>query len=385
MEDWQNGGFGLYIHWPFCESKCPYCDFNSHVAAIINQKDWQTAYLSEIDRLGKETAGRRLDTVFFGGGTPSLMDPALVGAIIERIRTTWTMRNDPEITLEANPGSIEAGRFFGFKDAGITRISMGMQAMNDEDLRLLGRKHTAKEGRDAFEIARGCFDRVSFDLIYARQNQDISHWEQELTAALDLAVDHLSLYQLTIEDGTAFADRLARGGLKGLPNDDLSADMYAKTQSVTERAGMGAYEISNHARNGAESLHNLIYWRGGDYIGIGPGAHGRLTHQSIRWATEAPKSPSFWLKMVQAGKVGELPRVSLTAKDHALEYLMMSLRLTEGMSIPRYNSIAPLPLSQDRLDYLTDLEMIVADDSTVTATPSGRIVLNAIIRELAEG
>ena len=383
MEDWQNGGFGLYIHWPFCDSKCPYCDFNSHVALSIDQAEWEKAYLLEIDRLGQETAGRRLDTVFFGGGTPSLMKPDVVAAIIERIKTTWTMRNRPEITLEANPGSIEAGRFAGYRDAGVTRISMGMQAMNDPDLRKLGRKHTAAEARRAFEIAKSCFDRVSFDLIYARQDQDIAAWTDELRMALSLAADHISLYQLTIEDGTAFADRLARGGLKGLPKDDIAAEMYEVTQDLTEKAGLPSYEVSNHARSDAESAHNLIYWRGGDYIGIGPGAHGRLTIGGTRWATEAPKSPALWLKMVLSGHVGELPRHALSSRDHALEYLMMSLRLKEGMDLNRYNFISPIPLSITQLDYLLSIGMITASSDRVAATSNGRMVLNAIIRELA--
>ena len=382
MEDWQHGGFGLYLHWPFCESKCPYCDFNSHVASVIDQSRWQTAYLAEIERVGSETAGRRLDSVFFGGGTPSLMNPDLVAAIIERIKATWPMRNYPEITLEANPGSIEAGRFVGYRDAGVTRISMGMQAMNDNDLQKLGRKHTALEARHAFEIAKNCFERVSFDLIYARQDQDIAHWKVELGCALALAADHLSLYQLTVEDGTAFADRLARGGLKGLPKDETAAQMYEVTQDLTENAGLPAYEVSNHASENSESVHNLIYWRGGDYIGIGPGAHGRLTFNGTRWATEAPKSPALWLSKVISGNHGELPRVALSPSDHALEYLLMSLRLSEGMDLSRYNAISPTPLVNAKVEYLTGLGMITSDSDKVKATPSGRMVLNAIIREL---
>ena len=384
MEDWRNGGFGLYIHWPFCESKCPYCDFNSHVAAGINQTDWEKAYLIEIDRIGLETTGRRLDTVFFGGGTPSLMHPDLVSAVIGRIKATWTMRNNPEITLEANPGSIEAGRFAGYRDAGVTRISMGMQAMNDADLRKLGRKHTAREARRAFELAKGYFDRVSFDLIYARQDQDIAQWKDELRSALLLAADHLSLYQLTIEDGTAFADRLARGGLKGLPKDDVAAELYDVTQDLTDKAGLPAYEVSNHAHKDAESVHNLIYWRGGDYIGIGPGAHGRLTINGTRWATEVAKSPALWIRTVLSGHPGEMPRHALSARDHALEYLMMSLRLQEGMDLRRYNAISPTPLSTTQTEYLKDLGMITSDTARIIATPKGRMVLNAIIRELSD-
>jgi oxygen-independent coproporphyrinogen-3 oxidase len=384
MEDWQHGGFGLYIHWPFCESKCPYCDFNSHVATHIDQDRWKRAYLTEIDRLGLETKGRRLDSVFFGGGTPSLMSPDTVAAVLERVRATWPMRNDPEITLEANPGSIEAGRFRGYRDAGVTRVSMGMQAMNDDDLRRLGRRHTAAEAQTAFHIARNCFDRVSFDLIYARQDQSVKEWSIELAKALDLAIDHLSLYQLTIEDGTAFGDRFAKGGLKGLPSEDLSAELYEMTQELADKRNMPAYEVSNHARPGSESVHNLIYWRGGDYIGIGPGAHGRITAHGIRQATVAPKAPGKWLELVEARRPGELAREKLTPKDHALEYLMMSLRLTEGLDLQRYAAIAEKPLKAEVVDALVDLGMVVTTANRLKATVQGRMVLNALIRELAE-
>lgn len=383
MEDWQHGGFGLYLHWPYCESKCPYCDFNSHVARDIDQMQWQHAYLSEIDRLGQETQGRILNSVFFGGGTPSLMDPGLVAAIIERIRATWPMSNDPEITLEANPGSVEAGRFRGFQQAGVTRVSMGMQAMNDEDLRRLGRKHSAKEARQAFEIARNCFDRVSFDLIYARQDQSLSAWRDELNKALELAIDHLSLYQLTIEDGTAFADRFAKGGLRGLPSEDLSAEMFEVTQELCDKAGLPAYEVSNHARTGSESRHNLIYWRGGDYVGIGPGAHGRMTLAGKRWATEAPKSPALWLAMVRSGEMPELPRSALTAEEHSLEYLLMSLRLSEGLDLERYQKIAGVALNAQKLADLSDISMVEVSDGRLRATQAGRMVLNAVLRDLA--
>ena len=383
MEDWQHGGFGLYLHWPYCESKCPYCDFNSHVASHIDQKQWQGAYLSEVDRLGRETQGRILNSVFFGGGTPSLMEPELVAAVIERIRATWPMSNDPEITLEANPGSVEAGRFRGFQQAGVTRVSMGMQAMNDEDLRRLGRKHSAEEARKAFEIARNCFDRVSFDLIYARQDQTLAAWRDELCKALELAIDHLSLYQLTIEDGTVFADRFAKGGLRGLPSEDVSAEMFELTQELCDKAGLPAYEVSNHAKIGCESRHNLIYWRGGDYIGIGPGAHGRMTLQGIRWATEAPKSPTLWLEMVQSGKIPELPRSALTAEEHSLEYLLMSLRLSEGLDMARYQNVSGKPLNAQKIRDLSDIGMVELTGDRLRATPNGRMVLNAVLRDLA--
>ena len=380
--DWQSGGFGLYLHWPFCASKCPYCDFNSHVVASIDQKAWETAYLAEIDRAGAETKGRRLDTVFFGGGTPSLMDPDLVAAIIHKIRGTWTMRNDPEITLEANPSSIEAGRFAAFQQAGVTRISMGMQAMNDADLKRLGRLHSAAEAFAAYDIARKYFDRVNFDLIYARQDQSLAEWRDELTQALELAVDHLSLYQLTIEDGTAFGDRHRAGKLLGIPDDDISADMYSLTQELTAKYGMAGYEISNHAIEGAESQHNLVYWRGGDYLGIGPGAHGRLTLGDQRWATECPKPPQLWLDMVKTKQSGEMRRVLLDPEDHALEYMMMSLRLTEGMSIKRYENIAGRAMNRFVIDHLTDIGKVTTENDRLIATNDGKIVLNAILRAL---
>ncbi|WP_347311740.1 radical SAM family heme chaperone HemW [Defluviimonas sp. SAOS-178_SWC] len=382
MEDWRHGGFGLYLHWPFCASKCPYCDFNSHVAAEIDQSRWQNAYLSEIERVGNETQGRILNTVFFGGGTPSLMDPDLVAAIIEKIRATWPMSNDAEITLEANPGSVEAGRFRGYAEAGVNRVSMGIQALNDADLRRLGRLHSVAEARAAFDVARGAFDRVSFDLIYARQDQALAGWETELREALAMAVDHLSLYQLTIEDGTAFGARHAAGGLKGLPEDDLAADMYLKTQEILEEAGMPSYEVSNHAREGAESRHNLVYWRYGDYAGIGPGAHGRLTLNGRRVATETPRAPSAWLRQVETAGHGESPREPLTAADQASEYLMMCMRLTEGLDIERYAALAGQPLSEAAIDRLDEIGMVRRTGSRLVATREGRAVLNAVIREL---
>ncbi len=382
MTDWQHGGFGLYIHWPFCAAKCPYCDFNSHVSAHIDQARWKSAYLAEIARARDETVGRRLDTIFFGGGTPSLMNPDLVAEIIAAAQAAWPMRNDPEITLEANPTSIESGRFAAYRQAGVTRVSMGMQAMNDADLHRLGRMHTAAEAMAAFDIARSHFDRVNFDLIYARQDQSLGDWKAELTRALNLAVDHLSLYQLTIEDGTAFGARHQAGGLKGLPSDDLSADMYALTQDLTAAKGLAGYEISNHARDGAQSLHNLIYWRGGDYIGIGPGAHGRLTLNGTRWATECPKSPELWLQMAAAGE-GEGAREALTRASHALEYLMMSLRLSEGMSLSRYNTLSPTPLDVQQVGELVDLGLLGRISDRIFPTDAGKILLNSVIRQLA--
>jgi oxygen-independent coproporphyrinogen-3 oxidase len=383
MDDWHSGGFGLYLHWPFCQSKCPYCDFNSHVAATIDQTRWRDAYLREIKRLGAETPGRVLQTVFFGGGTPSLMEPQVVADVLDAVRATWPMVNDPEITLEANPGSVEAGRFRSFRDAGVNRISMGVQALNDDDLRRLGRLHSVAEARAAFDIARSTFDRVSFDLIYARQDQTLAAWRAELTKALSMAVDHLSMYQLTIEDGTAFGDRFARGGLKGLPDEDVQADMYEVTQEVCAAHGMPAYEVSNHAAAGAESRHNLVYWRMGDYLGIGPGAHGRVTLDGVRWATEAPRAPGDWLTRVERGYAGEVPREAVSLEEQATEYLLMSMRLAEGMDVARYERLSPAPLPADRIARLEELGLLRLDKGRLMATSNGRAVLNGILRELA--
>lgn len=383
MDDWRHGGFGVYLHWPFCQSKCPYCDFNSHVAAKIDQGRWQKAYLAEIDRLADQTQGRLLQSVFFGGGTPSLMDPDLVFAMLDRIRARWPQTNDWEVTLEANPGSVEAGRFKGYADAGVNRISMGIQALNDGDLRKLGRLHSVTEARAAFDVARNAFDRVSFDLIYARQDQSLAAWRAELTEALSMAVDHLSLYQLTIEDGTAFGDRFAKGGLRGLPDEDLASDMYDLTQEICGAAGLPAYEVSNHAAPGMESRHNLIYWRGGDYIGIGPGAHGRLTLDGVRWATEAPRAPGDWLQRVEAGDAGENAREAVPGPERALEYLMMGLRLSDGIDLSRYRALAGEPLSVNKIKALEDLDMLHLNGDALMATPKGRLVLNAVIRDLA--
>ncbi|KGJ05734.1 coproporphyrinogen III oxidase [Paracoccus halophilus] len=382
-EDWRAGGFALYVHWPFCAAKCPYCDFNSHVAASIDQPRWLAAYRTEIARLGAELPGRVLNSIFFGGGTPSLMAPETVAGVIAAARDLWPFANDVEITLEANPTSVEAGRFRAYAQAGVNRVSMGVQALNDDDLRRLGRMHSVAEARAAFDIARDSFDRVSFDLIYARQDQDRDHWRRELTRALSMAVDHLSAYQLTIEPGTAFGARHARGGLRGLPDDDLSADMYLDTQEICAAAGLPAYEISNHARPGAESRHNLIYWRQGDWAAIGPGAHGRLSLPTGRWATEAHRAPGAWLAAVETRGSGDSLRELLGLSDRALEYLLMSMRLTEGMELARYLAHGA-ELSRSRLADLIGLGLVTHIDGRLAATMTGRPVLNAILRELAE-
>ncbi|MBB3994129.1 oxygen-independent coproporphyrinogen-3 oxidase [Sulfitobacter undariae] len=381
IEDWQQGGFGIYIHWPFCEAKCPYCDFNSHVSRSIDQAAWKTAYLSELKRYAAETQGRTVTSVFFGGGTPSLMNPDTVAAVIAEIRTLWPVANDLEITLEANPGSVEAGRFVAYRDGGVSRISMGIQALNDADLKRLGRIHSTAEALAAFDIARNTFERVSFDLIYARQNQSLHDWETELNQALSLSIDHLSLYQLTIENGTAFGDRYAIGKLRGLPDEDLGADMFDLTQDVCGAFGMPAYEVSNHARDSAQSRHNLIYWRYGDYLGIGPGAHGRLTRSGQRNATICYSNPKRWLDEVAQGSP-EQSREALERGDEATEFLLMGLRLREGIDVTRYAALAEKPLDAGVLTHLTEIGMIKVTPTRLVVTDHGFRVLNSVIAEL---
>ena len=334
-DDWEAGGFGIYIHWPFCQAKCPYCDFNSHVATHIDHERWVSAYLSEIERVSEESGGRQLTSIYFGGGTPSLMEPATVSTILDRIRKTWPLANDLEVTLEANPTSVEAGRFRAFHEAGVGRVSIGLQALNDTDLKHLGRLHSAEEGKRAYDIARNVFPRVSFDLIYARQYQTATEWRAELAEALSMAADHISLYQLTVEPGTAFGDRHARGRLGGLVPDELAADMYDLTQEMCTAHGLPAYEVSNHAADMGQSRHNLIYWRGGDYLGIGPGAHGRLTLDGVRYSTETELSPLGWLNSVEKDGSGESLRFAMSPDEHADEYAMMALRLTETATVLR--------------------------------------------------
>lgn len=380
-EDWQNGGFGLYIHWPFCMAKCPYCDFNSHVAKSIDQERWAKAYVKEINRIGAETKDKVLRSVFFGGGTPSLMSPETVATVLDAVRATWRTENDVEITLEANPTSVEAGRFRGYAQAGVNRLSMGIQALNDTDLRALGRMHSAEEALRAFDIARTHFNRVSFDLIYGRQNQSVSDWEVELRQALSLAVDHLSLYQLTIEDGTAFGDRYRLGKLRGLPDEDRAADLWDVTQSICNDLGFPAYEVSNHAKHGHESRHNKVYWQYGDYAGIGPGAHGRLTLDGRRFTTEAPKAPGAWLELVEADRPGEYAREALSVDDQATEFLLMGLRLTSGINRTRLSAMVG-DKYDGNIQSLVDAGLLFADDLNIKATEAGRPLLNGLLREL---
>ncbi len=310
------------------------------------------------------------------------MDPDLVHQIMDRIRSRWRIANDFEITLEANPGSVEAGRFRAYAEAGVNRLSMGMQALNDRDLQRLGRMHTVAEGRQAFDIARATFGRVSFDLIYARQDQTPGGWRAELAEALSMAVDHFSLYQLTIEEGTVFGARAAAGHLKGLPGEEAASDMYLITQDICAEAGLPGYEVSNHARPGSESRHNLIYWRYGDYSGIGPGAHGRLTTPSGRWATETPLAPGVWLAQVSEAGTGESRREALSREDQATEMMLMGLRLSEGVDPGRYAALSGRPLSGRTLARLEEIGVLWQRPDRIGATATGRPVLNAVLREL---
>jgi len=381
-EDWRVGGFGVYVHWPFCLAKCPYCDFNSHVRGGIDEGRWRRALVDQVADAARQVPGRVVNSIFFGGGTPSLMPPETVAAVIAAIRTGWQLADGLEITLEANPTSVEAGRFRAFRDAGVNRISMGIQALNDDALRRLGRMHNVAEAIEAFEIARATFERVSFDLIYARQGQSLAQWREELGRAISLAVDHLSLYQLTIETGTRFGDLHARGRLRDLPDQELSADMYALTQEVCDAAGMGGYEISNHARPGAESRHNLIYWRYGDYAGIGPGAHGRLSIGGSRWAVESTRSPEAWLGAVETKATGPNMRSEIDGLDQGSEMLMMGLRLREGIDLDRYEHLAGRELSETLLSNLSEIGLLARSGNRISTTASGRIVLDSVLKVL---
>jgi putative oxygen-independent coproporphyrinogen III oxidase len=381
-----DAGFGLYVHWPFCRSKCPYCDFNSHVVPGVDEARFARALLSEIDRHADELGRRPLDTVFFGGGTPSLMAPATVAAVIERATSRFAPAADLEITLEANPTSVEAGRLEGFRAAGVNRVSLGVQALDDQALRFLGREHSAAEALAAVDLAARLFPRFSFDLIYGRPGQSLARWQDELRHALAHAGDHLSVYQLTIEPGTPFHLQERTGALQ-MPDDDRQADLYEATQDVLSAAGLAAYEISNHARPGEESRHNLIYWRSGAWVGIGPGAHGRLDLADDRVATEAWRLPKAWLERVARHGSGERTRSVLAPDERLDELLVMGLRLAEGVGIGRLEAIAGRPLDAvlDRaaLERLMNDGWLEMADGHLSATAAGRQRLNAIVEALA--
>ncbi|MEO0823317.1 MAG: radical SAM family heme chaperone HemW [Pseudomonadota bacterium] len=380
--DWRHGGFGLYVHWPFCLAKCPYCDFNSHVSRAIDQPAWRAGLLAELAHARAMSGPRPLDTVFFGGGTPSLMPPETVGAVIEAADAAWGLAPGAEITLEANPTSVEAAKFRAYAAAGVNRVSIGVQALDDASLKALGRTHSVAEAEAAFAVAREAFARVSFDLIYARMGQSVADWERELARALAMAVDHLSLYQLTIEAGTRFAD-LHRLGKLRVPEDGTAAEMYALTQSMTGAAGLPAYEISNHARPGAESRHNRLYWRYGDYAGIGPGAHGRLSLATgQRLATETLRDPAVWLAAVKAGGHALTVTEPVAPADQAVEMMLMGLRLVEGIDPARYRALAGQSLPADRVAALIGDGALERAGPRLRATPRGRMVLNSVLATL---
>lgn len=379
------GGFGVYVHWPFCRAKCPYCDFNSHVAGEVDHARWTRAFLAELERHARELGPQRLDSIYFGGGTPSLMAPATVEAVIARACELFPSRADIEITLEANPTSVEAARLAGFRAAGVNRVSLGVQALDDAALRFLGREHTAAEALAAVDLAARSFPRFSFDLIYARPGQTPAAWQAELARALDHAGGHLSVYQLTIEPGTRF-ELLHRSGALTLPDDELQADLYEATQGCLEAAGLPAYEISNHARPGEESRHNLLYWRAHAWLGIGPGAHGRLDLAGRRVATEAWRLPKLWLERVERQGSGERMRTPLGAVAQLEELLVMGLRLAEGVELARLERIAGRPLDDvlDRgaLDRLLADGLLSLAAGRLAATAAGRQRLNGLLAAL---
>jgi len=378
-------GFGLYVHWPFCLSKCPYCDFNSHVRAGVDDDRWRRAYLRELARAGEEAGPRRLGTIFFGGGTPSLMDPATVAAVIEAATAQWPASDDIEITLEANPTSVEASRLADFAAAGVNRVSLGVQALDDGALAFLGREHGAAEAIRAVEAAADLFPRFSFDLIYARPDQTPAAWQAELTRALAFAGDHLSVYQLTIEPGTAFFGRHQRGEALTAP-EDAASTLYAMTQEVLAGAGLPAYEISNHAAPGAEARHNLIYWRGGDYAAIGPGAHARLAAPDGRRAIRRTRLPEKWLETVEAQGHASDEDALLSGEAWLEESLMMGLRLAEGVEIAalerRHGGRLDTLVDAGRLAQLVEGGFLERNDGYLRTTADGRQRLNAVLSHL---
>jgi oxygen-independent coproporphyrinogen-3 oxidase len=376
--------FGVYVHWPFCLSKCPYCDFNSHVRhGGVDQARYLAAFAREIATTAARVPGRTVSSVFLGGGTPSLMAPETVGGILDAIAKHWAVAPDVEVTLEANPTSVEATRFRGYRAAGVNRVSLGVQAMDDASLQGLGRLHTAQEAMAAVAIARATFERYSFDLIYARPGQTPAQWATELNGAIDEAAEHLSLYQLTIEEGTPFHALHASGKLI-LPDEATARTFYDMTQDICAARGLPAYEISNHARPGAECRHNLVYWRGHDYAGVGPGAHGRLDIDGARHATATEKRPEVWLMRVEAHGHGLITDDVLNCEERADEYLLMGLRLAEGIDPRRYAALAGRTLDPARIALLSDEGAIVVDGGgRLRVTQSGFPLLDAVVGDLA--
>lgn len=375
--------FGVYVHWPFCRAKCPYCDFNSHVRhGGIDEARFLSAYLAELAYFAALTPGRSVGSVFFGGGTPSLMQAATVAAILDAIAGHWRLDSDAEITLEANPTSVEAERFAGYRAAGVNRLSLGVQALDDASLKALGRQHSADEALAALDLAKRHFGRISFDLIYAREGQTARAWREELGRALHHAADHLSLYQLTIEPGTPFAARHEAGTLH-TPNGAEARAQYLLTQELCEAAGLPAYEVSNHARAGSESRHNLLYWRGCDYAGVGPGAHSRISLNGVKRALATIKSPEGWVAAVETSGRGLASDEPLSAEETADEYLLMGLRLSEGIDLERLAAFGGHALDEARIASLVEGGLVTRNGARLAATPKGRLVLDRLIVELA--
>lgn len=383
--------FGVYIHWPFCAAKCPYCDFNSHVRMKgVDEPRFVAGFMREMETMRQLTGARKVTSVFIGGGTPSLMAPATLDAILQAVDGNWPIAENAEITMEANPSSVEADRFLGYRAAGVNRLSLGVQSLDDAELKRLGRIHDVKQALYAIELARKIFPRLSFDLIYARPQQTLGAWEQELRQAIDLAADHLSLYQLTIEEGTAF-HRLYEAGKFQLPDPELAADLYELTQNITADCGLPAYEISNHAVLGAESQHNLLYWRYQQYVGVGAGAHGRFMPAShanngkTRLVTITEKLPEQWLSLVEQQGHGIVEEEHLTLSEQAQEMLLMGLRLYEGLDLVRYEKLAGHSLNAKTISLLQQDGLIESVGNTrLRATKQGRIVLDHIITALAD-
>ena len=377
--------FGIYVHWPFCAAKCPYCDFNSHVAATIDHAAWRTAYALEIAYYATLTPGRTVTSIFFGGGTPSLMEPATVQMVIDEVARHWTVAADVEITLEANPTSIEIDKFASFRAAGVNRVSVGIQALEDQDLRFLGRRHSVREALQALDIARKTFDRISFDLIYARPGKRVKDWQQELELALTFAGDHLSLYQLTIEEGTPFYMQHGRGEF-AIPDNDTGGALYEVTQDIMNAAGLPAYEISNHARPGQESIHNLAYWRYGDYAGVGPGAHGRLTLEGVKQATRGHRAPDIWLAKTTDQGHGAHPFEAVGSGQRFTEALMMGMRLREGVALDHLSKQLNLNWRQKldlaKIELLSAEGMVELTDTHLRPTAAGMQRLNGVLSYL---
>ena len=377
-------GFGVYVHWPFCLSKCPYCDFNSHVrGGTVDEARYLAAFAAEIAHRASLAPGRVVRSIFFGGGTPSLMQPKTVGGVIEAIAARWPIAPDAEITLEANPTSVEAGRFRGYRAAGVNRLSIGVQALADADLVALGRRHSVEEALAAVRLAASLFPRFTFDLIYGRSGQSDAAWRAELARGLDLAGDHISLYQLTIEPDTMF-ERLRDAGRLTLPDEDLSLALFHTTRELTEARGLPAYEVSNHARPGGESRHNLVYWRYGEYAGIGPGAHGRLVTREGRLAQACERRPEAWLARVESVGHGLVENTALSQEEQGDEFLLMGLRLGEGVDPRRYEALSGRALDLDRLRTLIEGGFVERDPSgRLRVTPVGAPLLDTVVADLA--